>query len=383
MAGMALAGAVLDSAVRLEAYRAPWDALAVERERPFCAPAWMLAWWRHVPRPGAVLRVVVVLEHEELVAVAPFYAESRLGHPTRYRILGSGTAHRVEPLAMPGRERDAACVIARELARAEPRPAVISFENVDVQSGWPARLVECWPGRVRPWSKREWSGPAPTVSLAGITFDEWMKSKSRNFRSQAGRMRRRLEARGATFRLASTEAELERGLAELARLHYSRWSQRGGSVALSPSVERALGEAARELLPSGRFRLFSIEADGRAISAHAFVAAGGEVSYWNGGFDEQWAADQPSMRALIEAVEDAFARSNRRFDLGGGAEPYKYRLADGEDMLETTIILPRDLHYPLTRLWVTPHQLRSEISRRLPPHVHARLRRISRRLERR
>lgn len=375
---MALTGTVLETPERCETHRSAWDALAVAEGHPFCAPAWMLAWWRHVPGPRAALRVVAVHDGDDLVAVAPFYVEGALGGPARYRMLGAGTAHRAEPLAKAQFRDEAARVIARELAGAEPSPALIYFDSVDMRSGWPALLVESWPGRLRPWSSREWFGPAPTVTLDGLTFEEWMKTKSRNFRSQSGRLRRHLEARGAIFHLATDENELEWGLGELARLHYARWQGRGGSVALDPAVERTLAQAGRELLPSGRFRLVWIEAEGRAISAHAFLAAGGEVSYWNGGFDEEWASEQPSMRALIVAIEDAFARSDRRFDLGGGAEPYKYRLADGEDTLETAIIAPRNGRYPLTRLQLAPRRLRRALSDRLPAPVHERLRRIRR-----
>ncbi len=371
---MALAGEVLDSPNGLEAYRESWDALSEECGLPFCSPSWTLSWWRNVPNSGAALRVVVVRDGDELVAIAPFYAECRPGRPTRYRLLSATTSHRVEPLVKPGREQEAAQTIARELGKVEPRPDVIRFESIDAARRWPALLTESWPGRRKPWMVREWSGPAPTVALDGTTFEAWMKGKSRNFRSQAGRMRRRLEARGATFRVAETEEELQRGLEGLARLHYARWRDRGGSLALDPSIERALMEAGRELLRSGRFRLVTIEAEGHAISAHLFVAAGGEVSYWNGGFDEAWAADQPSMRALVVAIEDAFARSDRRFDLGGGAEPYKYRLADGEDLLETALVVPRGARYPLTRLQIAPHHVRREVARRLPDEVRARVR---------
>ena len=371
---MALAGEVLDSTERLGAHVDAWDALAVERGLPFCAPPWMLAWWRHVPGPRAVLRAVAVRDGDELVAIAPFYADRRPGRPTRYRLLGASTSHRVEPLVKPGREQEAAGAIASALAGVEPTADVIYFESVDAGSRWPARLAEAWPEGRRPLTLREWSGPAPTASLDGLTFDTWMKQKSRNFRSQAGRMRRRLEARGARFAVASTEQELERGLAAFARLHYARWQDRGGSVALDASVERTLAEAGRALLHSGRFRLVSIEAEGKTISAHIFVAAGGEVSYWNGGFDEEWAADQPSMRALVVAIEDAFERSDRRLDLGGGVEPYKYRLADDEDLLETALVVPRRRRYPLVKLQLAPHRLRHEVARRLSDETRARVR---------
>lgn len=378
LAAMALTATVLDSLELCEPHLPAWDALAVAARRPYCAPAWMLAWWRHVPSPDALLRVVVVHDDSDLVAVAPFYAEPLRGSGARYQILGAGTAHRAEPLARPEVADEAAHAIAGALAGMSPAPAFIRLESVDVRSGWPERLVRSWPGRRRPWSVREWSGPAPTIALDGLTFEGWLKGKSRNFRSQWGRKKRRLGDLGASLHVAADPEELTWVLGELSRLHYARWRERGGSVALTETVERALREAGRELLESGRFRVVWIEVGGRAISAHLFVAAGGEVSYWNGGFDEEWAAEQPAMQALIAAIEDAFSRSEGRFDLGGGAEPYKYRLADREDTLETTVIAPRTRRYLLTRLERVPGRMRREISRRLPARTRVRLKSLRR-----
>lgn len=359
---MALVPTLIDDVQGLHELRDEWDALAVAAGRPYCAPAWMLAWWNNVPGPGARLRTVAVHDGADLVAVAPYYAERGPGGPVRYRALAAGTSHRVEPVARPGTEPEAARAIAATLAGASPRPALLSFETVDRRVGWSDLLTEAWPGK-RPVPLLTWTEPAPTVSLEAESYAAWMKGKSRNFRSQAGRLRRRLEGRDAQFRLARTPEELERGLADFARLHYARWEDRGGTVALTPAVEAMLLEAGREMLAHGRLRLHSIEVDGRTISSHLFVAAGGEVAYWNGGFDEEFAAEKPSMQALLAAVEDAFERHDQRMDLGGGGQDYKYRLADGEDEVDSLQLAVRGRGYPLTRLQMAPRQTKRAVGR--------------------
>jgi len=355
-----------------------WDALAVECARPYCVPAWMLAWWRHVAPQGAELRVVAVHDGDALIGIAPFFAEPRPHLPTRWRILAAGTSHRVQPLARRGRERDVARAVAGALAGAYPYPEMLSFENVEAESGWHRLLAEFWPGAQRPWVTRRWSGPAPTVRLTGLTFDDWLGTKSHNFRNQSRRLRRRMESRGARFRAVQTEAELDWALAELTRLHHARWEDRGGSVALTPAVGRMLADAGRALLGGGRLRLVVIEAGGRAISVQLLVAAGGELSYWNGGFDEEWADTQPAMRALVAAVEDAFARGEDRLDLGGGGEHYKRRLADGADILETALLVPRGGRYGLTRAQLMPRTVGRAVATRLPEDARERLRRLRR-----
>src|SRR3954453_5974654 len=138
---MALSGALIEDTDGLEALRGEWDALAVAAARPYCAPAWMLAWWRHVGGSRGSLRGVAVHDEGRLVGLAPFYAARAVGRPTRYRLMAADMAHRIEPLAEPGSGRGVAEAIASVLAKARPGPALVSFESADAATGWPALLA--------------------------------------------------------------------------------------------------------------------------------------------------------------------------------------------------------------------------------------------------
>ena len=330
---MTLVGQLVADEAALDALRPEWDSLAVACSRPYCSPAWMLAWWKHAAPPGALLRVVAAFDGPRLAAIAPCWARrGRLG-VSEYRMLGAGTAARLEPLARPGLEAEAATVFAAELAKATPRPRLVTFEEMAVGSPWPELLARAWAGRPRAAISRGYPISAPAVTLDHDSAGDWLGTKSSNFRQQVRRARKQLEAAGARFRL-STEGELGRDLEAFARLHHARWEQRGGSAALRPGVERMLEQAGGELLPAGRFRLWCLDADGETVGAHAFVAAGEEVSYWLGGFDERWAAQRPGLTTLVVAVEDALGRGAARLDLGPGEGDYKSRLADRDETLE-------------------------------------------------
>jgi CelD/BcsL family acetyltransferase involved in cellulose biosynthesis len=219
---------------------------------------------------------------------------------------------------------------------------------------------------------------APVVELEGRTFDEWISGRSANFRQQARRRRRRLEARGAVFRM-TTLVDLDNDLEVFVRLHHQRWKRRGGSLTMNPRVERLLHEAGRALLPSERFRLWSLEVDGRTISSQLFVSAGGEVAYYNGGFDPEWAHLSPGMQTILAAIVDSCERREARVDLGGGDEEYKQRLADRDQPLVWKSVFPRTAGYPLARARILPYQLwwtgRGAIRRRVPRHVRRRVKR--------
>jgi CelD/BcsL family acetyltransferase involved in cellulose biosynthesis len=76
-------------------------------------------------------------------------------------------------------------------------------------------------------------------------------------------------------------------------------------------------------------RVWVAELDGVPIAVQVFVAAGGEVAYWNGGWDECHAPLRPGLVTILAAIEDAIGRGERRLDLGPVEYPYKLRLADG------------------------------------------------------
>src|SRR5215831_3633865 len=63
-----------------------WDELARTTRAPYCAPAWMLSWWRHCATPGDLLRVVIVRNDDDVVGIAPFFVRRR-GAVVSYRPL--------------------------------------------------------------------------------------------------------------------------------------------------------------------------------------------------------------------------------------------------------------------------------------------------------
>lgn len=368
-----ITGKLVDDVADLARHEAEWDDLAAAAGRPYCAPAWMLAWWRRCAPESARLRVAVALEGDRLAGIAPMFAERGRAGLVRYRMLGAGSAAPLTPLALTGREREVTAAIAHALAAAEPSPGVLMFDEIPRDSPWPELLAEQWPRAAS--VERFGAQPAPFVELDADGFDEWMASKSSNFRGQVRKANRQLAALGATRRVSTGGEELTSDLASFYELHAARWSGRGESSVVQPGVETMLSEAS-EQLPEGRFRVYSIDVEGRPISSQVFVAAGDRMAYWNGGFDEEHAAQRPALMALVDAVQDAFSRGQRCLDLGPGAQDYKYRLAGETEPLEFARVMPAG---KLNRARLAPERLRRNLSARLSPGQKAGVRRLLRR----
>jgi CelD/BcsL family acetyltransferase involved in cellulose biosynthesis len=307
---------------RLEQLAPQWDELAVAAARPFCAPGWLLPWWREAAPAGARLHAVACFDGERLVALAPLFLRGSELLP-----LGAGATTRVEPVAERGRERDAAEAIGRSLAPAK----VLRLPGVPESSPWPELLAEA----AGAWLHEDERMSAPVVELED-TFEGWLATRSSRMRNHLRRYERVLLERGARLELASGDGAIH----DFAELHRARWAERGGSDVLDASVERAVAGSARAFPPE-RFRLYTVAAGDRAVAAALFVAAGGESSSWLGGFGQGWRDISPQLLLGVEAIRDAYARGERRVDFGAGTSEYKQRLATAEETLRwMSIVLP-------------------------------------------
>lgn len=369
----------------LEAIAPEWDALAVACGEPCSAPAWMLAWWRHVAPREAELRAIAVRSGGELIGVVPLCEEPQA---RRVRLLASAEdfSPSVTPLAAEGRVEEVAEVGARALATAGPvRPEELELGPIPAASPWTAALRERWPGRVRPVRFRRDVQAAPIVSLHDGSLDAWLAASGYRFRKNVRRYRRLFEEAGGAARW-TTAATLEADVAAFVRLHAARWEGIGDSrlVALGERLAPFLRDLGGALLAAERFRMLMLELDGEPICADLWIAAGGEVAGINTGWDERHKRLSPPTVASLLAIEDCLARGERRMHLGFGRLDYKRPWAnDGETVVWDRLLLPgRALPRTLARNApaMASRWARTAAKRALPPSEADKLRAVRDRL---
>jgi CelD/BcsL family acetyltransferase involved in cellulose biosynthesis len=361
---------VLTEHAELEAIAPEWDELAVANGLPMMSPACVLAWSRHLAPPGATFRALAVFEDARLRGLAPFYLDRdrrRLG----LRLPGIELAGGLAPLAWPGRAREVGEALAAALASSWLCRGPVSLEGSPQALDWARGLADSWPGRLRPASRRYRVLGCPRATLEVASFEEWMSSKSANFRSSMRRLRRRFAAAGGTSR-ATTAATLREDVDTFMRLHASRWEGRGGSsfARLGPALGAALRDIGRtQLDDEGRFCMRLLELDGEPVTAQLFLAAGKQVHYINGGWDERFADLKPPMLAILDAVEDAVARGQTILDLGLGEQSYKLRFADNTEHVTWDMVIPADVYLPLTLLSTAPTRGRATLRNAVKSHI--------------
>ncbi len=366
-----LTAAVIETEQGAGEIRSDWDRLAAAASRPFAAPGWTLAWWRHARPQGAELRLVAVRDGEALVGLAPLMASGR-----SFETIAGHFSPPTGLLAAPGREGEVAAAVAGALAEHPRGPGALQLEDA-IGPGSPVEgLLSAWPGKP-PWTHATPPAPLPIVRLDGQDFDAWFGTKSSKFRQESRRMRRRLEEAGGSFDQVGGDGA-EAAIDAFVELHGARWSERGGSDALVPGVRELLAAALAELGPE-RLRIYTIAVEGRIIAVNLLVAAGEEVCGWNSGFDEEFKRYSPSLLLTLHALQEAAERGERRVNLGPGAGAYKDRLADEEGELGILTLVPHGRGHLTARLGLARHQARWALSERLSPESKARLKKLVRR----
>jgi CelD/BcsL family acetyltransferase involved in cellulose biosynthesis len=326
----------------VERLYAEWDALAQSSELPLMAPAWLMAWWRHLAPKDARLRVVEIRDGSELVGLAPFFAApSRGRRQIDYHLLGTRLSAPLAPLSRPGREREVAAAIGNALGRASPRPDLIVLKGTRSAPRWHKAISDGWPGRVKPISFVYLTQPYPTVSLGGASFEAWLAGRSSKFRTSMRRLTRLAGEEGATWR-TSVEGTLREDIEAFQRLHAARWRGRGDSsfTRHGQRMVEMLHDAGSALIGDGRFRLLVMEIDGQPIAADIYLCGGGIVAGIGSGWDERWKRLSPPLLATMRTIEDSTKRGDVRLDMGAGDESHKTRFANGDSPLVASVLLP-------------------------------------------
>jgi CelD/BcsL family acetyltransferase involved in cellulose biosynthesis len=304
-----------------ESLQQDWKRLSEQSGNLFSTWEWASVWWRHFGEGKQDLTTSVPGESGEVVAILPLYLG--IEKPVRVaRFIGHGAGDELGPVCPPG-QRDAA------LAEAGEGFDVLLAERLPGDGH-----AEALGGRLlRPDS-------SPVIDLPEGGWDDYLATRSSNFRSQVRRKERKLvRESGLSYRLSDDPARLDDDLTALFDLHEARWAgESSGALAGSRvAFHREFAAVAQE---RGWLRLWVAEIEGRPVAVwYGFRFAGADW-YYQFGRDPEWDKASVGLVLLAHTVRDAIESGQRQYKLLRGGESYKDRFATGDPGLET-VAVPR------------------------------------------
>ena len=300
-----------------------WNELARRSGALFGTVEWLSAWRRHLGS-GPTLDLAVRRPDGTLVGVAPLYVDRRLRAGV-LRFQGGGPGDQLGPLCAPADRARVGAVLRRALAG-----RVVLAERLPVEQGWGGLLG----------GRRVRLEPSPILRTRARSWEEFLESRSANFRGQVRGRERRLRRSGRLrFRLTADPALLPRDLDLLFALHDARWPN-GESRAFAgrrADFHRAFAAAA---LDRGWLRLWFLELDGRPVAAWYGFRFGGAEHFYQSGRDPRLERDAVGFVLLAHTIRAAIDDGVREYRLLRGHEAYKQRFATEDRGVETVVLGP-------------------------------------------
>jgi CelD/BcsL family acetyltransferase involved in cellulose biosynthesis len=349
-----------------------WRSLAVLRGNAFLTPEWLYAWLRHYGDSAEPALLEVRAPDKRLLGWMPMTLQGR-GRRRLLRFAGANLADHLHPLAGSGdSEIEVAAAFGARLGRELRGWNALALDNVSAGASWLRALLEAAPMRLAATTTRP--AELPYAVLPG-SWDEYLASRSRNFRSEVGRKLRRLERdHEVRFRLTDDRTELREDLETVFRLHDARWDRRGGSSSLAPRARAFHRDFSAGALARGWLRLWTMEVDREPVAAWYGWRMGQRYAYYLAGFSPGWAHRSVGFLLLAQTVRAAIAEGATEYDLLLGDEPFKRRFATHSRHVET--ILLTGARNPIRLVFRAEAVLRSGY-RSLPPRVGERLRSVA------
>jgi CelD/BcsL family acetyltransferase involved in cellulose biosynthesis len=321
---------------RLRELEPEWRTLASRRGNAFVTPEWLFAWLEHYGDSGELSMVALRAPDGSLRGLMPLVRERGRGGG-QLRFGGANLADHLHPVADAGAaEIEIGQAVGASLGSEISGWSAVVLDHVEENAGWLRAMTEAAPVALSAVASR--ATRLPYIELPE-SWEAYLTTRSRNFRSQIGRKLRRLEQHhDVRFRHTNDASELAGDLETFFRLHDARWDPRGGSSSRTERARRFHADFSRAALARGWLRQWSLEIDGEPAASWYGWRLGGRYSYYLAGFEPRWADASVGLLLLAHTVRAAIEEGASEYDLLLGEEDYKRRFADSDRPVETVIL---------------------------------------------
>lgn len=304
-----------------------WRPLAEARGNPFLTWEWASAWWEHFGAGREQLILGCENEDGDLVGIAPLHVHSQ--RPVRtVRPIGHFPADVLGVISAP----EHAAAVDRALAA-----------HLSEEESWDLLLIERTPDGTLANSlggRRLRSHTEPELRIETDDWNEFLRSKSKNFRGQVRNYENRLR-RDHEFemRLCDDPGRLEADMETLIRLHRMTRELRGDHPmgAFPPDLAAFHLDFAKAALDQGWLRFWLAHINGEPAAAWYGFRYGGTDWFYQSGRDPRWLKESVGFVLMARTVRDAVESGSHTYSLLLGNEEYKRRFANHEPTVDSYV----------------------------------------------
>lgn len=285
---------------------------------------WQRLWWDVVGRGD--LLIVVAARGDEIVAIAPLFAEDGVVHfvgssPESYYLDLVGRVTRPDDL-LAILDAARACV-----------PGFSGFELHWVPDESPTvGLLETVASRMGLDVFELWRLPAPKLDLVADQEAASAATRKKSLRRKENRLRR--EGILGVTHMRHSEPVLHQ-LPLFFDQHIARWRSGKGAVGFSDPKNRDLYRSLVKMSgEQGWLRFTRLDWNGDPIAFHIGFCYQGTYTWFQPSFSVEHAAYSPGEVLIRHVLLDALAEGATTFDLGPGEQEYKFRFANRVDQVK-------------------------------------------------
>ncbi len=310
----------VSDAARVPSLRGSWDLLVSRypQARVYLTHHYASAWLRAFG-DGVALRLFVVRRGKETVALFPMMLATCHAYGVPLRQLSFLRNHhvlRADALA-PEAPLEATRAVLAHLAERAAEWDVAYLHDVPETSPLLAAVPEAAAAaglRCDPWS----AGRRHRFLPIQGTWDDYLASRSANFRWQAKKFRKRLRALGELdIRCIADRDGLKAALPELFVLERSSWQGRSRASAMD-EADRLFCRALIEEAPDGQLgEMWQLRVGGKLVSSLQLLNDGRRLYSFTSYYDEAFAAAGPGFFLKHEMLREVWQRKLDAFDFNG------------------------------------------------------------------
>lgn len=310
-----------------------WDdlVLGVASPLPFMCHAWVRLWWKHFGK-GQEFVAVVVRAGDGLLAAAPIAI--RRGSPglTIAEIVGTGPvptrgmglSDKADLLVRVGCG-DAGRLLARGVVELLDRIDVLDIKGCDARSPTRGDLETAASGSVRTIER----SVSPYLALSG-GWEDYVRSRSRNFRKHLKKYWRLLENAGAmqVVRM-EPEADAAAWMADVLAVNDASWkATRGTNLFRSPPIRAFFAELVPAMAEKGRIDLHLVRLDDKPAAYELCFDLAGRLFSYNSAYRADLDRGSPGTALTAAVIESACKRDRVEYDMLRGDEGHKLRWSE-------------------------------------------------------